>query len=537
MSRLYGHQMYPERISSTVDIPDKSLGMVLDETANLYGHRTAMWFAGQTWTYSNLRDEARAFGTALQHAGVAKGDRVALMLPNCPEFVIAYYGTLMVGGIVALYNPMSVAREIVELVDDTQPKVLVTMDTIVERLDVSRLDDTLKQVVFVRCDGTASGSLSEESSIQFTFFEAFVDDARNFALAPVDISPETDVATLQYTGGTTGKSKAAMLTHRNLLANVVQSAEFYQDMYHPGNDICLAVLPLFHAFGMTLCMNVSIFFGAKMLLLPKFDVGHVAETIRDERPNIFPGVPTMYTALIHFPDIEQYGLDSIRMCITGGGPMPLEVLRTFEEKAGCKVLEGYGLSETSPITHCNPPFAERKAGTVGVLFPSTECKIVGLDESSELSPGGPGELVVRGPQVMKGYWRMSEETATALRDGWFYTGDIARMDADGYVSIVDRKKDMIIASGFKVYPREIEDVLYGHPAVREALVVGVSDDYRGETVKACIVLKAKTSVTEEEIKAYCKANLAPYKVPTAIEFRDELPKSAVGKLLRRALRD
>lgn len=313
---------------------------------------------------------------------------------------------------------------------------------------------------------------------------------------------------------------------------------FYQDLYRPGEDVCLAVLPLFHAFGMTLCMNVSLYLGAKLVLLPKFEPQLVIRALREERPTIFPGVPTMYTALLHMPDISAEDLGSIRMCISGGGPMPVEVMRAFEAKAGCTVLEGYGLSETSPITHCNPPFAPRKEGTVGIAFPSTVCRLVSLDGSTdEVAPGGVGELAVKGPQVMKGYWRAPEATREVLHDGWFRTGDVARIDEDGYVSILDRKKDLIIASGYNVYPREIEDVLYGHPLIQEALVVGVPDAYRGETVKACIVLKAGARLTDLELIDYCRSRLAPYKVPRIVEFRMELPKSAIGKLLRRALRE
>lgn len=540
--------MYPERIPYLIDIPQIALGDLFVQAAARYGDRPALSFGGRLWTYRALCDDAKAFAAALGDAGVAYGDRVAVMLPNCPAFVIAYYGTLLAGGTVALFNPMSVEREVAELLADAEPKVVVTLASLLPRVAASQPSQP-KFAVLVQDGQTADGagasdldaahsSGSPEAPFGTIEFNMFLHRGQTRTFEPVAIQPTSDVATLQYTGGTTGKPKAAMLTHFNLVANVMQSATFYQDLYRPGEDVCLAVLPLFHAFGMTLCMNVSLYLGAKLVLLPKFEPQLVIRALREERPTIFPGVPTMYTALLHMPDISAEDLGSIRMCISGGGPMPVEVMRAFEAKAGCTVLEGYGLSETSPITHCNPPFAPRKEGTVGIAFPSTVCRLVSLDGSTdEVAPGGVGELAVKGPQVMKGYWRAPEATREVLHDGWFRTGDVARIDEDGYVSILDRKKDLIIASGYNVYPREIEDVLYGHPLIQEALVVGVPDAYRGETVKACIVLKAGARLTDLELIDYCRSRLAPYKVPRIVEFRMELPKSAIGKLLRRALRE
>ncbi|MGZ4160931.1 MAG: long-chain-fatty-acid--CoA ligase, partial [Neobacillus sp.] len=343
---------------------------------------------------------------------------------------------------------------------------------------------------------------------------------------------------LQYTGGTTGRSKGAMLTHRNLLANVIQSYEFFKHEFEIGKEKVLTVIPLFHVFGMTSCMNLSIYTAAESIMLPRFDLEEVLNTIKNEQPTTFPGVPTMYVAITNHPQAEEYGINCIQTCNSGSAPMPIELLRTFERKTGSKILEGYGLSEASPTTHCNPPFAERKPGSVGIGMPSTEYKIVDLATGTQEVPAGElGEVIIKGPQVMKGYWNMPDETAHTLRDGWLYTGDIAKVDEDGYLYIVDRKKDLIIASGFNIYPRDIEEVLYEHPAVQEAVVIGVPDPYRGEDVKAIIVLKAGMEATEQEIIYYCRENLSAYKVPRSAEFRDQLPKTSVGKILRRALRD
>ncbi|STO11546.1 Long-chain-fatty-acid--CoA ligase [[Flavobacterium] thermophilum] len=377
-------------------------------------------------------------------------------------------------------------------------------------------------------------SRKEMSDVTFDKFLA----AGSGVVRPVPIEPMHDVAVLQYTGGTTGRSKGAMLTHRNIFANVLQCAEFFKGTFELGKERYLTVIPLFHVFAMTSGMNLAIYQGAENILLPRFELKEVLETIRDKQPTVFPGVPTMYVAITNTPGVEQYGISSIKTCNSGSAPMPLELMRDFEAKTGAVILEGYGLSEASPVTHCNPPFAARKPGTVGIGMPLTEYKVVDVATGTqELPPGEVGELIIRGPQVMKGYWNMPEETAAVLRDGWLYTGDLASIDEEGYVTIVDRKKDLIIAGGYNIYPREIEEVLYEHPAVREAAAVGVPDPYRGETVKAIIVLKEGMQASEEEIIAHCRKNLAAYKVPRIVEFRAELPKTNVGKILRRALRE
>jgi long-chain acyl-CoA synthetase len=365
-------------------------------------------------------------------------------------------------------------------------------------------------------------------------WEEFLQEASPVADEPVD--PAQDVAVFQYTGGTTGRSKGAMLTHFNLVANVQQiHAHASQEPLTEGDKI-LTVIPLFHVYGMTCAMNLGILTGTNVILLPRFEPLEVLQTIQRHRPTYFPGVPTMYVALNAYPGAEQYGIDAIRICNSGSAPLPIELIQSFEKKTGARMYEGYGLSEASPTTHSTPRHGVKKAGSIGIPLPSTEARIVDLETGTRTMPiGEAGELVIRGPQVMKGYWNMPEETALALRDGWLYTGDIARMDEDGYFYIIDRKKDLIIAGGYNVYPREIEEVLYTHPAVLEAVVVGVPDAYRGESVKAFIVLKPGASATAEEIEQFCRQNLAAYKIPRQIEFRDSLPKTAVGKILRRVL--
>ncbi|QOR68342.1 long-chain fatty acid--CoA ligase [Cytobacillus suaedae] len=522
---------YPEGIQKELEIPNIPVHqMLLDSTAK-YPQNEAIIFYHKRMTYTELTGLSRAFTSALQANGVQKGDRVAVMLPNCPQYVISYFGTLMAGGIITQVNPMLVEKELQYILQDSGAETIVILDALYPRLKSIQDQTNVKNVIVV------SLQPSETSFTQDRSFEEFMQTA-NGHIAPVAIDPVNDIAVLQYTGGTTGRSKGAMLTHRNLVANVVQSYEFFKQDINLGQDKCLTVIPLFHVFGMTSGMNLSIFCGSSNVLLPRFDLEEMLQTIKREQPTTFPGVPTMYVALTNHPKAEDYGIDSIRVCNSGSAPMPVELMKEFEAKTGAKVLEGYGLSEAAPTTHCNPMFAERKPGSVGIGFPSTDYKIVDVATGSlEVPAGELGEVIIKGPQVMKGYWNMPEETAHTLRDGWLYTGDIARMDEDGFLYIVDRKKDMIIASGYNVYPRDVEEVLYQHPSVQEAVVIGVPDSYRGETVKAVIVLKAGKEATQEEIIQYCKDNMASYRVPTIIEFRDQLPKTSVGKILRRALRD
>lgn len=523
--------IYPESISKEINVPDIPVQQILQNTTQTYPHHTALTFYGRKITYQELYIASQAFASALQKKGVQKGDRVALMLPNCPQYVIAYYGALTAGAIITQVNPMLVERELQHILQDSGAETIVVLDGLYPKVKSVQPNGNLKNIIVVSLQPSDADFQPDLS------FDQFIKTGDG-NIRPVSFDPENDIAVLQYTGGTTGRSKGAMLTHRNILANVVQSYEFFKHELKIGSERTLTVIPLFHVFGMQSAMNLSIYTAGDSIMLPRFEVEEVLETIKREQPTTFPGVPTMYVALTNHPKAEEYGMGSIRLCNSGSAPMPVELLREFERKSGAKILEGYGLSEAAPTTHCNPAFAERKPGSVGIGFPSTDYKVVDLAEGiKEVSPGELGELIVKGPQVMKGYWNMPEETAVTLKEGWLYTGDIAKVDDDGYLYIVDRKKDLIIASGYNVYPRDVEEVLYEHPAVREAVVIGIPDAYRGETVKAVLVLKSNQKISEQEIIDYCRKNIAAYKVPQLVEFRDELPKTIVGKILRRALRE
>nr|WP_106497890.1 long-chain fatty acid--CoA ligase [Lentibacillus sp. Marseille-P4043] len=522
---------YPEHIQAELEIPNKTLPDMLKETINTYGDNKALYFYGNEMTYQKLGELVDGFTASLQENGVVKGDRVAIMLPNCPQYVISYYGALQAGGIVTQLNPMLVGKELEYILADSGAETIVVYEPLLPALNQVMDKTSIKNVIKVNLEGR------ETEDSMATGFNEFLKKAKK-PPEPVAINAIEDVAIFQYTGGTTGRSKGAMLTHRNLLANVMQSYEYFQDGIELGKERFLTVIPLFHVYGMTSCMNLSIYTGSMSIMLPKFDMEEVLQTIKDVQPTSFPGVPTMYIALINHPKVNEYGVDSIKICNSGSAPMPGEILRTFEENTGATILEGYGLSESSPTTHCNPLFGPRKPGSVGIGFPSTDYKIVDLaDGTKELPAGETGEVIIKGPQVMKGYWNMPEETEQTLQDGWLYTGDIAYMDEDGFLFIVDRKKDLIIASGYNVYPRDVEEIIYEHPAVQEAVVVGIPDPYRGETVKAVVVLKEGQLTDEKELIAYCRENMAAYKVPRIVEFRKELPKTNVGKILRRKIRE
>ncbi|MCU9593992.1 long-chain fatty acid--CoA ligase [Caldibacillus thermolactis] len=531
MSKKVWQKLYPKHIQSEIVIPDLSLPDMLQETVKKYPNHSAIYFYGREMSYTELGQLTDKFGAALQEKGIKKGDRIAIMLPNSPQYIISYYGILKTGGIVTQVNPMYTPTELEYILNDSEAKAIVIYEPLLPVLEQVIHKTSVELVIKVNLQGAAS---EDEVSIDFN---DFLYKAKG-SILDIDIQPNEDVAVLQYTGGTTGRSKGAMLTHRNLYANVLQCYEFFKDFINPGEDRKLSVIPFFHVYGMTSCINLTILTGSTNIILPRFDVDEVLETIKNAKPNSFPGVPTMYIALLNHPKAKEYGIDSIKVVNSGSAPMPVEVMRSFEEQTGSKILEGYGLSEASPTTHCNPIFGSRKPGSVGIGIPNTDYKIVDLATGTqELKPGEIGELIIKGPQVMKGYWNMPEETINTIRDGWLYTGDIAYMDDEGYLYIVDRKKDMIIASGYNVYPREVEEVLYEHPAIKEAVVIGIPDAYRGENVKAVIVLKEKTKLSENELIEYCREKLAPYKVPRVVEFREELPKTSVGKILRRRIRE
>ncbi|MGB4213571.1 MAG: long-chain fatty acid--CoA ligase, partial [Dethiobacteria bacterium] len=510
----------------------------------------AVSFMGRVITYNEFLTLTKEFAAALESLGVKKGDRVAIHLPNCTQFPIAVYGVLALGAVAVPCNPMYVARELIYQLNDSQTVTIITLTRFYKMIKDLQPQTGLKNIIVTNIKDYFPGMLrflytvaKEKKEGDRVKVEAgdynFLDLIKKHKgkkPKPVEVFPE-DRAVFMYTGGSTGVSKGAVLQHRNLLANAIQLKAWCTDLKE-GKEAFLAVLPYFHSYGMTTALNLPVLTGNKMILLPRFVLADVLKTIDKEKPTLFPGVPTMYVAINNAPDLQKHNVRSIRVCNSGAAPLPVEVQQQFEKITGGKLVEGYGLSESSPVTHSNPIYGKNKVGSIGLPIVDTEMKIVDLETGeTELPIGEIGELCVRGPQVMEGYLNMPEETAHSLRDGWLYTGDIARVDEEGYTYIVDRKKDMVIAGGYNIYPRDIEEVLYTHPKILEAAVAGISDPYRGETLKAYIVLKEGETLTEEEVIAFCKENLAAYKVPKLVEFRSELPKTMVGKILRRVLRE
>jgi long-chain acyl-CoA synthetase len=536
---------YPPQIPKTLSYPDVPLTALLTEAVKQYPDREAIHFLGKKISYRTLLDETYRFAEAMKEIGVKEDERVAIMLPNIPQAVISYYASLFLGSVVVQVNPMYTERELLHLLTDSGATTIICLDiqfnrvekiqsqTNVQRIIVTSVSEYLplrKKLLYPLIQKSLPKIPREDHVYGFQNLLHLVPFAN-----PINTSKQPDdLALLQYTGGTTGLAKGTMLTHRNLVVNAHQaSAWMYKT--REGQEKILGVLPFFHVYGMTAVMNLAIKLAATMILLPKFDRDQILKTIAKEKPTIFPGAPTMYVSLINHPRIHKYHLKSIDACISGSAPLPVEVQDRFEQLTGGRLVEGYGLTETSPVTHTNLIWDRKKSSTIGLPWPDTECRIVSMETGEELAPGLIGELQIRGPQVMKGYWNRPEETAQVIKDGWLSTGDMAKMDDDGYFYIVDRRKDLIIAGGFNIYPREVEEVLYEHSAVDEAVVIGVPDDYRGETTKAYVVVKKGMSVTSSELDKHCRENLANFKVPRLYEFRDELPKSAIGKILRRVL--
>lgn len=540
-------RFYEAGVPATLTYPDIPISALLDATASRAGTAPATTFFGATMSYQTLHTLAGRFAGALHQMGVMPGMRVSLHLPNCPQFVIAYYGVLKAGGIVVPFNPLYVEREIAHQLRDSGAEVAVTLDRFYPRLAAVRQQTRLREVVVTgihdyfpphlrllyplkaRREGNY---VAIPKAKDLHHLRRLLDGGRPAPAQKVD--PQTP-AVLLYTGGTTGTPKGAVLTHRNLVSNVLQTRCWFTRLRTEKESV-LAVLPFFHSYGMTSVMNHAVSAGSRMILLPRFQVDDVLRTIDRYHPSLFPGVPTIYTALTNHPHVKNFDLRSISACISGAAPLPVELQTRFETLTGGRLVEGYGLTEASPVTHTTPVFGLRKPGSIGIPMPDTVARIVDVATGTQtLGTGEIGELVIQGPQVMAGYWNKPEETARTIRDGWLYTGDLARMDADGYFFIVDRKKEMIITGGMNVYPREVEEVLYTHPAVMEAAAIGVPDPYRGEVVKTVVVLKPGAQATSEAIIEHCRQHLASFKIPKMVEFRTELPKSLVGKVLRRVL--
>ncbi len=512
-----------------------SLYHLFRQAAEEHRGRNALSFYGTTFEFGRLQALVEKMAASLAASGVSKGDRVALMLPNCPQYVISFFATVRLGAIVTQINPMYVEREIEHILNDSGAQTIVVYAAVYERVKAVLPDSNLKTIIVVDFGDEPAGLDAGHHSFG-DFLATDADPAPD-----VEIDPAEDVAALQYTGGTTGVSKGAMLTHRNLVANVQQAIDvFVRNPDQFTGRRCVGALPFFHIYGLTCVMLFGIRLGTEQILLPRFEVEEALAVFENARPTMFSGVPTMYMALLASgEDLRKHHLHDVMIFNSGGSALPVNLKRSFEERVGKPLFEGYGLSEASPVTHNNPPFlGEGREGSIGIPIPSTDARIVDVETGeTEMPVGESGELIIKGPQVMKGYLNMPEETAGTLKDGWLHTGDVARMDEDGYFFIVDRKKDMIVASGYNVYPREVEEVLFEHPDVAEAVAIGVPDEYRGETVKAFVVKRSGATTTEEEILAFCKERLASYKTPRTVEFRDDLPKSAVGKLLRRVLVD
>ncbi|MCP1145495.1 AMP-binding protein [Lysinibacillus endophyticus] len=540
---------YPEEIPHSLTYEDIPVQSLLTRAYEKHPNKISVHFMGRNLTFKEVYESSLKFANYLRRLGVEKGDRVAIMLPNCPQAVIAYYGVLLAGGIVVQTNPLYTERELQYQMEDSGAKVILSLDilypritkvikrTKIENVIITAIKDYLpfpKNLIypFIQKKQYGFSVKVEHKGITHLFTEIM--RTQEPASLEVDFNSEDDIALLQYTGGTTGSPKGVMLTHKNLIANT-KMCDAWMYKCKDGEEVFLGVLPFFHVYGMTTVLILSVMKYSKMVLLPKFDIEQTLKAIDKHKPTLFPGAPTMYIGLLNHPEIGKYDLSSIKACLSGSAPLPVEVQEKFEAITGGKLVEGYGLTETSPVTHVNFIWGNRVKGSIGVPWPDTDAVILRSSDGIILPPGEIGEIAIKGPQVMKGYWNRPEDTAMTFIDGWFLTGDLGYMDENGYFYVVDRKKDMIIAGGFNIYPREVEEVLYEHDAVQECVVAGIPDPYRGETVKAFIVLKEGKSVTEEELDKYCRQNLAAFKVPRYYEFRKELPKTAVGKILRRTL--
>lgn len=542
---------YPPEIPHTLEYEKKPVQDYLTHTHQIFPDKVAIHFMGKDMTYKELYESSMKFANYLQTLGIQKGDRVAIMLPNCPQAVIGFYGILYAGGVVVMTNPLYTEREIAYQMKNSGARAILSMDILFPRISKVVKETDLENIIitgikdylpfpknliypFIQKKQYGMTVKVEHRGMNHVFTEVMKTASPKIEEPEFDF--ENDLALLQYTGGTTGSPKGVMLTHKNIIANATMCDKWLYKTKR-GEETVIGIIPLFHVYGLTTVLILSVMQGNRMVLLPKFDAETALKTINKQKPTLFPGAPTLYIGLMNHPDIEKYDLSSIEACMSGSAPLPGDVQEKFERVTGGKLVEGYGLTETSPVTHSNLVWGKRIKGSIGLPYPDTDCKIFQTGTMEEVPHGEIGEIAIKGPQVMQGYWNNPEATAATLVDGWLLTGDLGYMDKDGHFFIVDRKKDMIIAGGFNIYPREIEEVLYEHEAVQECVVAGIPDPYRGETVKAYIVQKEGYNITEEEFNTFCREQLASFKVPRIYEFRKELPKTAVGKILRRSLVD
>jgi long-chain acyl-CoA synthetase len=541
---------YDTNVPAHLEYPAEPLTAILDRAAEETPDRTAVAFQNWHISYRHLREKAGRFAAGLRNLGVRRADRVAIMLPNLPQTFITYWGTLYAGATAVFVNPLYMETELTHILEDSGAKVLVVLDLLWARHRRIISRSSLERILVTRVSGCLGFPLNllyrvkawREGKLPSLDLDGgrVLDWKEAFAAKPLfdrDFDPSSHLALLQYTGGTTGIAKGVMLSHANLMANVRQCRAILHAI-GSSPEVFLGILPYFHIYGLTVGVHFATACGATTVPLPRFEPLAALKAIARFKPTVFPGTPSVYMALLQQKALPKYDLKSVRFCVSGSAPLPMEIMRRFAEVTEADIVEGYGLTEASPVTHLNPLSGKRKQGSIGLPFPDTMARIVDLGGGTvPLPPGEPGELIVKGPQVMLGYWRRPEETAEVLEDGWLHTGDVAVMDEEGYFFIVDRKKDMIISGGYNIYPREIEEVLHTHPKVAEVAALGVPHRTRGEVVKVYIVPLPGMSVTREEIMAYCREKLASYKTPRFVEVREELPKTFVGKVLKRMLRE
>jgi len=542
---------YPEGVPASYTFPTFGLTRLLDDATASFPDHVALAFLGAKTSYRELKDQVDRFAGALRALGVHKGDRVALVLPNCPQNVVAFFATLRLGAVVVEHNPLYTEAELRHQLADCGAKVVVCLDRVYEKVAAVKNDTAVEHVVVASLVDELP--LARQAKLRLPIAKARKMRAELSASVPAEVKryaallkaappvaaqvpvEPTDLALLQYTGGTTGLSKGAMLSHGNLVANAYMN-RLWDTHAVAGKEVTLAVLPLFHAYGLTVAMTNTILLGGTLVLLPRFDLDLVFKAIDTWKPTLFPGVPPIYKAIADSPKAKEHNLRSIRLCVSGAMKLPVEVAERFTRISGATLIEGYGMTETSPSTHANPTVGRGKVGTIGVPLPGTSCKVVDRDDPTrEVPVGEAGELAVSGPQVFSGYWNRPDQEGIFTPDGYLLTGDVAVMDDEGYFTIVDRKKELIIAGGFNIYPSEVEEVLFALDGVQDVGVVGIPDKYRGETVKAYVVRRPGATLTEDDVVAHASASLTAYKVPKLVEFRDSLPRTVVGKLLRRVL--
>jgi long-chain acyl-CoA synthetase len=539
---------YPATVKWDADLPGKPLYEIFDDAMHRFGDRPCLDFLDKKYTYREVGRMIDHATAGFQALGVKKGVKVGLFLPNCPQHVVCYYAILKAGGTVVNFSPLYSENELLHQIEDSHTDIMVTLNLKVlypkmqamleksrlKKLVVGTLPEVLpfpKSLLYPLAKAKDIAKVPDDS--RHVSFKELLNNDATFDTPTIDVNE--DIAVLQYTGGTTGVAKGAMLTHANLYANAVQAALWFT-MVEPGQERMLSVLPFFHVFAMTVCMNMSVHIGAEIIMLPRFELVPVLKVIDKKRPTMLPGVPTMYTAINNYPELSKYDLTSIKGCISGAAPMPLEVRQRFEALTGCSLVEGYGLTEASPVVCCNPLDGDNKENSVGLPMPQTRVVITDRDDPHKVMPQGEiGEICIEGPQVMRGYWNRPDATKDVLIDGRLHTGDVGYLDEDGYTFIIDRIKDLILVGGFNVYPRNVEEGIYKHPAVEEVTVIGLPDEYQGQSVKAFVKLKKGENLGADQLVAFLRDHLGKHEIPRHIEFRSELPKTMVGKLSKKEL--